>query len=249
MNLFSNICTRLGVFGSPTNQYYINSYKDEKRIIADYYKVKDNVMGKTDITGIVSPLKIDNRQLMAPVDNQTSSPHCAGFSAATLVESLYWKHSGKLLQLDSHQVYALAKQLDGQVNCEGTYLEHALKSVLKLCSDDDRFSFLKKATVGLAYNDGTENTVNMIKHLVHRYDFLQAGFCIDNGWYDCNNRNYVLRSGNGSLGGHAVNICGYDTQGFYIMNQWGTNWGSKGFAIMPYSLFLGQFMYCGYIEI
>ena len=39
------------------------------------------------------------------------------------------------------------------------------------------------------------------------------------------------------LGGHAVNICGYDQIGFYIANQWGKNWGAKGFAIMPYDLF------------
>jgi len=50
---------------------------------------------------------------MAPTDSQGESPHCAGYSAATLIESIYWKQTGKLRQLDSHQVYSLAKQLDG----------------------------------------------------------------------------------------------------------------------------------------
>lgn len=39
------------------------------------------------------------------------------------------------------------------------------------------------------------------------------------------------------MGGHAVDICGFDIEGFYILNQWG-NWGAKGYAIIPYDLFL-----------
>lgn len=248
MSIMENLKTCFGLFGTPSNKDYINSYKGEERIISDYYRFKDGNGNKIELDGIITPLKVDNRQLMAPVDNQLNSPHCAGFSAATLVESIYWKHTGRLLQLDSHQVYALAKQLDGQLDCDGTYLEQALKSVLKLCGKDERFSFLKNAKIGLVYNDGTQNTVNAVKRLVHEYDFIQSGFSIDNGWYNCNNRNYILKKGYQNLGGHAVNICGYDSQGFYIMNQWGTDWGSKGFAIMPYDLFMKQFMYCGYID-
>jgi len=90
---------------------------------------------------------------MSPTDHQKDSPHCAGYSAATLVESIYWKQTGKLLQLDSHQVYALAKQLDGQVNCDGTYLEAALKAVLQLCKNDDRFNFLDNAKIETFFND------------------------------------------------------------------------------------------------
>lgn len=228
------------------NQDYINAYKSEEKILTDYYKFYQNGK-KIDLIGIVNPFKIDNRQIMSPTDNQTITPHCAGYSAATLVESIYWKQTGKLLQLDSHQVYALAKQLDGQVNMEGTYLEAALKSVLQLCKNDDRFNFLDNAKIETFYNDNTESTIENIKFLLHKYDFLQAGFNIDEGWYDCTNSNYILKARGRNLGGHAVLICGADQDGFYINNQWGTEWGSKGFAIMPYDLFLRQFMYGAYI--
>lgn len=230
-----------------TNRDFIESYKSDKKIIADYYKFKDGAE-KKDITGIVNPLHIDNRQLVSPIDNQTVTPHCAAYSAATLVESLYWKKTGKLLQLDSHQIYALAKTLDGEINSEGTYLEYALKSVLQLCLADERFQFLKNAKIETFFNEGSQYSVESVKRLVHKYGIIQAGFNIDQGWTQCNARNYVIRPAGVSLGGHAVLICGYDYDGFYIVNQWGTEWGAKGFAVMPFDVFRRQLMYCAYLE-
>ncbi len=34
--------------------------------------------------------------------------------------------------------------------------------------------------------------------------------------------------------GHAIAIIGYTKEGFIIQNSWGTTWGHKGFAILPY---------------
>ena len=229
------------------NRDFIEAYKSDTKIIYDYYKYQDQSGKKHDLVGIVNPLKIDNRQMMAPTDNQTVTPHCAAYSAATIVESICWKLTGKLKQLDSHQVYALAKKLDGDIYVEGTYLEHAMNAVIKLCRADREFSFLDNAEVKTFFNDKTADTIELTKQLLHKHDFLQAGFNIDEGWYDCSQVNYVLKARGRSLGGHAVNICGYDSDGFYILNQWGTGFGSKGYAVMPYDLFLKQFMYGTYL--
>ncbi len=35
-------------------------------------------------------------------------------------------------------------------------------------------------------------------------------------------------------GGHAVAIVGYTADGFIIQNSWGSGWGEKGFALLPY---------------
>lgn len=231
-----------------TNLDFINAYKSEDRILTDYYKLRSSSGNIQQLTGIINPLKIDNRQLISPIDNQKDTPHCAGYSAATLIESIYWKNTGKLLQLDSHQVYALAKLLDKNIKMEGTYLETSLNAVLQLCSNDTRFSFIKNAKIQTFFNDKTNNTLENIKYLLHRYDILQIGFNIDEGWYDCTNNNYKLKPRGMDLGGHAVILCGYDTEGFYVCNQWGTSWGSKGFAVMPNDVFLKQFMYCAYLN-
>lgn len=230
------------------NGDYIKAYGGEDAIIADYYKFRDVLGVKRDITGVVNPLKIDNRQEFAPIDDQGESPHCAGYSAASVVESLYWKLTGTPIQLDAHQVYAAAKTADGEPNAEGTYLEHAMNAVLKLCAADQRFSFLDGAKVGLLFNDGTDATVEGVRHLVHRYSIIQAGFCIDEGWYDVTDANYEIKKRGMSLGGHAVNIVGYDSESFFIANQWSKGFGSKGFAIMRNELFLKELMYCAYID-
>ena len=230
------------------NKKLIEEYKGEYRIISDYYKlVKNNQI--FELNGIINPLKIDNRQIMSPTDNQKDYPACAGFSAATLVESMYWKRTGKLKQLDSLQVYQLAKQNDGAVEQYGTFLEFSCEAVLNLCKKDPEFQFLNDAKIKLFYNDQTLNTIEYTKHLLHSYDFLQVGFNIDEGWYDCNNQNYILRPRGKNLGGHAVLLCGYNKTGFIVQNQWGINWGTKGFCIIPYDLFLKQFMYGAYITI
>lgn len=222
---------------SNVNEELIKKYKNDKVIIKTYYTDNNGI----SIDGIVNPLKIDNRSLMSPTDNQGSTPGCAGWSACTLAESLYWKNTGKLIQLDGAQVYARAKQLDGQMNVEGTYLETSLQAAIELCAFD------KYYRIGTYNNNNDNQTIESIKFLIHKLDFLQAGFIIDEGWYKCNNQNYILKPYGAKLGGHAVNLCGYDGDGFYILNQWGKDFGAKGYCIIPYELFLKQLMYVAYV--
>lgn len=226
---------------SNINSYLIDKYKNDKLIIKTYYQQKDSKGNLITLDGIVNPLKIDNRQLMAPTDNQGNIPGCAGWSACTLAESLYWKHTGKIIQLDAAQVYAKAKTLDGMPNEEGTYLETSLQAAIQLCALDQNYR------IGILNNDKTKNTIEQTKFLVHKYDFLQAGFIIDEGWYSCTNQHYILKSYGQSLGGHAVNIAGYDELGFYVLNQWGRDFGAKGYCIMPYDIFLKELMYIAYL--
>ena len=47
----------------------------------------------------------------------------------------------------------------------------------------------------------------------------------------------IKRSGSAD-GGHAVAIVGYTPQGFVIQNSWGSGWGNKGFALLPYEDYL-----------
>lgn len=226
---------------SELNEKLINKYKNDKLIISTYYQLEDTKGNLITLDGIVNPLKIDNRQLMSPTDNQGNVPGCAGWSACTLAESLYWKHTGKLIQLDAAQVYAKAKTIDGMRDEEGTTLEASLKAAMLLSAFDKQYS------IGIFKNDRTSYTIQEVKFLIHKFDFLQAGFMIDDGWYDCDNKNFILKRGTTQCGGHAVNIVGYDCDGFYILNQWGKSFGAKGYCIMPYDLFLEQLMYVAYV--
>lgn len=108
-------------------KYYIEKYKDFDKIIKTYYQAKDHNGKLINIDGIVNPLKIDNRQLCSVPENQGSRPHCSAFSICNICEAIIWKNTGKLINLDADQVYAKAKELEGNLD-DGTYLEYAIKA-------------------------------------------------------------------------------------------------------------------------
>lgn len=227
------------------NQFYIDKYKDFDKVITTYYQVKDHNGKVVNVDGVVNPLKVDNRQIYSVIDNQGSTPHCAGYSICGICEALIWKRTGKLVNLNADQVYAKAKTLDGDKDGEGTYLEAAIKAAMQLGGFDQAAKNIK---TGFVYNDRTDATVKTVKYLLHKYDFLHAGFSITNGWYSCTNSNYVIHHGPQQLGGHAVVIVGYDRTGVYIANSWGTGWGAKGFGILPWSVFKQELMYCCFLQ-
>ena len=233
-------------FGSAAeNKYYIEKYKDFDKIIATMYQMKDSSGKVVDIDGIVTPLKIDNRQMCSVVQNQGSTPHCAGYSICNIIEALIWKKTGKLVELNADQVYAKAKQIDGDINSDGTYLECAIKAAISLGGFGKQSNDVK---IGFLYNQKNDQTIQQIKRLIHKYDFLHAGFMIDDGWYKATNQNYTVSKGSYSCGGHAVVICGYDSTGLYIQNSWGTSYGAKGFIVLPWNLVKDQLLYCCFIE-
>lgn len=225
---------------SKINEELIEKYKNDKVLIQTYYTDNNGI----NIDEIVNPIKIDNRQLISPIDNQQNYPACAGYSACTVIESLLWKRTGKLVQLDSKQVYAKSKTIDGSRNMEGTFLESALLAAIQLCE----FDWLKNSKIETFGNTRNQQSIEKLKFLIHKNDFVVGGFDIDEKWYYCNNNDYIIKSGGRSLGGHAVVIAGYDQDGVYICNSWSKNWGSKGFGILPWELFLKEFRYGAYIS-
>lgn len=227
------------------NKYYIDKYKDFDKLIATMYQMKNSSGKLVDIDGIVTPLKIDNRQQCSVTDNQQDTPHCAGYSICNICEALIWKKTGKLINLNADQVYAKAKQLDGNINSDGTYLECAIRAAFELGGFGQNAKDIK---LGFLYNNGTDHTIEQLKRLIHKYSFLHAGFAIDDGWYRATNEDFIIQKGRTSLGGHAVLLCGYDQIGVYIQNSWGKAWGSKGFAILPWNLVKELLIYCCYIE-
>lgn len=225
------------------NEKLIEKYKDFDKVIKTYYQAKDHNGKLVNFDGIINPLKIDNRQLCAPTDDQGTESSCAAFSIANICESIIWKKTGKLVNLDAHQIYAKAKTLDNAKNEDGTYLEYAIKAAFMLGGID-----VKDLKINFLYNDGTSATIEMMKFLIHKYDFVHCGFAIQSGWYDCNNDNYYISCTGQQLGGHAVIGCSYFPDSFCIHNSWGKFWGSMGFGLLRWEDFLKTFMYACVID-
>lgn len=228
-----------------SNKYFIEKYKEFDEIIKTYYQAKDYNGNIINIDNIVTPLKIDNRQLCSVTDNQGQTPHCASFSICNICEALIWKKTGKLINLDAHQVYAKAKEIDGMINQDGTNLESAIKAAIQLGGFEEQSKNIK---IGFLYNNRQNSLETQIKRLIHQKNLLHGGFLIHDGWYKVTNKNYIIQDGRINYGGHAVVICGYDETGLYIQNSWGKEYGSNGFVILPWNLVKKQLMYCCYIE-
>ena len=136
-----------------TNQEAIEKYKNENIILSSSY-VHDGII----LDGVINPLSLDFRQLCSPTDNQLDDPHCAGYAAAQLVESMYWMATGKPIQLDAHQIYAKAKEIDGSPNIDGTTIECTLRAALDLCTFLDG-NYFKVKTL---FNNKRDDEINIV---------------------------------------------------------------------------------------
>lgn len=223
-----------------TNKDYINKYAYNDDILVSYYQMKDSKGAQITLDGIINPLEIDNRDLCSPTDDQNVTPHCAGFSCAQYLEALNWKKTGKIVQLDAHQIYAKAKLIDGMINEEGTLLESALNAGASLCG-------LKNCKVKTLMSSRDDATVEKLKKIIHTYDLCLIGCNICTGWYSCNASDYKIKHTAQSCGGHAIVCCGYTEEGFIIQNHWSKTWGHMGFAVIPYDVFKKEFLYAAWL--
>lgn len=92
-----------------TNKEMISKYKVDDTILESFFKNDKN----QNVTGMVFPLRIDNRQYCSPTDYQGSKPSCCGYTTAQILESLNWMKTGKVIQFNADQIYAKAKETDG----------------------------------------------------------------------------------------------------------------------------------------
>lgn len=107
---------------------------------------------------------------------------------------------------------------------------------------------VKDLKINFLYNDGTTATIEQLKFLIHKHDFVHIGFQIYEGFYQCNNINYIASFTGANLGGHAMVCCGFLPEGLIIQNSWGPNFGSKGFCIIKWEDVIDHFMYGCVIE-
>lgn len=227
-----------------TNRQLIDFYKRKHEIEHVFFSKKTENDNVSKLDGLVTPLKIDLRQFCSPTDNQGETSHCAAFTAANILESIYWKNTGKLLQFDATQIYAKSKEIDGLTDENGTYPEVALSVGLNLTKNLINPS---QYEIRKIYNDN--DCVSNIKRAVHKNGLLAGGFLITEDWYSIARGNSFLNSAKGkTLGGHCVTIVGYFDDSVIIQNSWGKSWGASGFARISWKTVMDQLAYVAYLD-
>lgn len=208
----------------------------DNTILESYFKNSNNV----PVKGVTFPLRVDNRQYCSPTDYQGKNPSCCGYSAAQILESINWMKTGIIKQFDANQIYAKAKETDGQLGRSGTYPDLAMVKGLELAPQ-----FNGKYEV----KTSTSHNIDELKRVIHKNMFACINMSVTKDFCNLNDSNFVYKSLDEKIGGHSLVCCGYDdpSKMFIMQNHWGTIWGLKGFFLCPYDVWKNQCdIFCWY---
>lgn len=182
---------------------------------------------------------------LGAVLNQGDKPHCVGYSTASLKMHQEFQEHKKYYSFDPEWLYYECKKEDGIPDVDGTYLRVALKIIQDrgYLAKAERYK-LKKDTNFKIERYVRLTSKQQIREALYHVGPVAFGITVDEGIYKPE-RGVIPEPHGEQYGGHAMLIVGYDDnkkcQGsrgaFYIKNSWGTEWGSKGFAWLPYTHF------------
>ncbi len=119
-------------------------------------------------------------------------------------------------------------------------------------SSNDWWLDAVRRPLGAYYRIDTRSITDMHVAL-NEIGILYASAVCHSGWDDgfskrsqVKGRYWTIPHRKASLseGGHAFAIIGYNQDGFIVQNSWGTGWGAKGRAVLPYEDWLDHAMDC-----
>ena len=90
----------------------------------------------------------------------------------------------------------------------------------------------RKCTVGAYYRLGSR--ISDYHAALNEVGAILCSATLHGGWKKPDRETGRIAPGHGSLGGHAFAIVGYSSDGFWIQNSWGENWGRSGTALWTY---------------
>ena len=165
-----------------------------------------------------------------------------------------------------YMLYALARKYDefpGNADV-GSSLRGALKGWYHhgVCSatkwkfntepepelEDPRFIALCMKTPLGAYYRVNARRIDDMQSALTELNAVAASAAIHDGWRQPIVETHggkaiqVIRPGDDPqpMGGHAFLLAGYNEVGFLVQNSWGTRWGHKGYATLPYADWLAN---------
>lgn len=208
------------------------------------------------------PPNVDLRALTSPVRDQGELGSCSGFSLAVGLREFLEKKAGEpLVQMSPLFVYYEERALEHSIKQDsGAQLRDGLKVlVAKGCSPeaDDPYNvstFTRKPS-RQALKDAKAWRIASYHRLIGLDEMRTClasgmGFAMGFVVYESFESDGVAQTGfvpmpedsEQIVGGHAVFVCGYQTDpkapggGWLIVkNSWGDGWGDHGFFYLPYS--------------
>jgi C1A family cysteine protease len=202
------------------------------------------------------PSRVDLREDWWAVKDQGSTGACAGFSSSSLVEYCFTKtkriKAGETVS--PRPIWMAAKETDKFIDYPTTFIEQegtSLNAVLNflqrygcvresvmpfssLYSHTVQQFYAQSAALRIASYYNVGKTQAAWKQWISKYGPLYVAINVDSSWMDASKTFGALSQYNTSqiYGGHAVLICGYDSDKDYFIfkNSWGSTWGDGGYA-------------------
>ena len=192
------------------------------------------------------------RALNIPVLDQGQEGACTGFGLATVVNYLLATLGSSIEGngVSARMLYAMAKRYDeweGE-DYSGSSARGAMKGWHKhgICAeaiwrngdgdadmDAERAADAFRRPLG-AYCRVNHRDLVAMHAAISEVGVLYATANVHAGWMEVGKDQEQIVYQDGSVGGHAFAIVGYDHEGFWIQNSWGEDWGLKGLARMSY---------------
>ena len=168
------------------------------------------------IDKIELPEKYTFKAYMPPVINQGEDSICVPCSVSTY---LNWKENLKSGEVKDNKVSLFEIYNSRETDGEGMTFKDAFK-YLKHEGVSSKVGKLKISAYGKINNP-----------LALKYAIVMNGPCfgalpVYSDDYDFWNK----KPGDTLLGYHAISIIGYDEEGFFIRNSWGTSFGDRGYT-------------------
>ncbi|APO72214.1 peptidase C1A papain family protein (plasmid) [Rhizobium gallicum] len=193
-----------------------------------------------------------------PVLDQGREGACTGFGLATVANYLLRVRGQNPTadEVSAWMLYTMAKRYDewpGE-DYDGSSARGAMKGWFKhgLCAlalwkerDPDpqlgpkRSADAIKRPLGAYFRVNHKDLVAM-HSAISEVGVLFATATVHEGWQQVREGDKGIRYRQGSVGGHAFAIVGYDQSGFWIQNSWGPTWGDGGLANLSYADWLAN---------
>jgi hypothetical protein len=199
----------------------------------------------------------DYRKAKVPILDQGQEGACTGFGLATVVH--YLLRERKVVPdatvISPHMLYDMARRYDEWAgeNYEGSSCRGAMKGWHKhgVCREalwpkskggadltEERVNDAAKRPLGAYFRVNHRDLVAM-HAAISEVGALYVSSNVHSGWDDVG-KDGIIKYVPGNTGGHAFALVAYDTEGFWMQNSWGADWGHAGFAHISYEDWLAN---------
>jgi hypothetical protein len=194
------------------------------------------------------------------VKNQGTTAACTGFALAAMAEILCWKQWQEYAMrgtppesISAFMLYYFARRYDdipegdpnGGSSARGAMKAWFCQGACRLSlwdsgNEDDKpegtewIADAFKTPLG-AYFRVDHRSIPDIHAAINETTVVYATAQLHEGWRNPQKGRIVFDQTFQPMGGHAFILIGYDENGFWIQNSWGSNWGLSGFAHLSYS--------------